>query len=205
MTLFFILLQTMTHPAILTFGQTTQKKFPLIMIVGREPNNSTMSDSTIGNYDFKKYSNCAFWNIAFSLFGHCNSKNTNEIKQTFKNSNCSPIIFTDASPKGIPNIETNKRQFRNTLTHQDFDHQIEVIFNNPLITRVKLIFLSGLTDTNFLYFREQFIKKALSLSIPTTEIAFLFGNNLPKIKTQITDREITIIKNVFQKYSNNEE
>jgi hypothetical protein len=60
MTLFFILLQTMTHPAILTFGQTAQKKFPLIMIVGREPNNSTMSDSTIGNYNFDDYTKCAF-------------------------------------------------------------------------------------------------------------------------------------------------
>jgi hypothetical protein len=130
-----------------------------------------------------------FWNIAFSLVGTYNSKNTNEIKQIFRTSKCSPIIFTDASPKGIPSRESNKRQFRNTLTHQDFDHQIEVIFNNPLIARVRLIFLSGLTDTNFLYFREQFIKKALSFSIPTSEIPFLFGNNLPKIKTQISEKK----------------
>lgn len=205
MTLFLILLQTMTHPAILTFGQTAEQKFPLIMFIGREPNNSTMSDSTVGNYNFNDFPNCAFWNIAFGLVGTCTSKNTYEIKQVFKTSNSSPIIFTDASPKGIPSKETNKRQFRNTLTHQDFDHQIEVIFKSPLISRVKLIFLCGLTENNFLYFQEHFIKKALTHKIPTSKIPFLFGNNVPKIKAQITENEIDIIKNVFQKYLNNEE
>jgi hypothetical protein len=58
---------------------------------------------------------CAFWNIAFSLVGTYNSKNTNEIKQIFRTSKCSPIIFTDASPKGIPSRESNKRQFRNNI------------------------------------------------------------------------------------------
>ena len=93
----------MTHPAILAYGQTTQNEFPLIMIIGREPNNSSMSDSSMGEYKFEDFPNCAFWNLSFGLFGSYNSKTTFQIKQAFQNAKASPIIFTDASPKGIPN------------------------------------------------------------------------------------------------------
>ena len=191
----------MTHPAILTYGQTVQKEFPLIMIIGREPNNSTMSDSSFGEYKFEDFPNCAFWNQSFGLLASYNSKTTFEIKQLFQRVKSSPIIFTDASPKGIPNKEVNKKQFRNLLTTDEFQHQVDTIFSNArLISRVKLIFLSGLTDFSFSNFTNQLSNRALQHSISTKEIPFLFGNNVPKIKTQMTDKEIQILQSVFQEF-----
>ena len=69
MTLTTTILQIMTHPLFLTFGQTTEKDFPIVLVVGREPNNNSISDKTVGQYDFIKYSKCAFWNIAFKVLG----------------------------------------------------------------------------------------------------------------------------------------
>ncbi len=191
----------MTHPAILTYGQTVQKEFPLIMIIGREPNNSTMSDSSFGEYKFEDFPNCAFWNQSFGLLATYNSKKTFEVKQMFQRAKSSPIIFTDASPKGIPNKEVNKKQFRSLLTKDEFKHQVDTIFSNEkLISRVKLILLSGLTDISFLYFTTELTTRAMQHSIPTKEIPFLFGNNFPKIKNIITDKEIQILQSVFNEF-----
>lgn len=191
----------MTHSAILTYGQTVQKEFPLIMIIGREPNNSTMSDSTLGEYKFEDFPNCAFWNLSFSLLASYNSTTTFEVKQAFQKVKTSPIIFTDASPRGIPNKEVNKKQFRKLLTQKEFQHQVDTIFSNAkLISRVKLIFLSGLEDISFSYFTNQLSNKALQHSIHTKKIPFLFGNNVPQIKAQMTDKEIRILQSVFQEF-----
>ncbi len=78
--------------------------FPLVLIVGREPNNTTESDGSIGNIPFeekgidaitgKKYNNqkCAFWNIAFGLLG-----STKEIKKMISEKLFCPIVFTRVS------------------------------------------------------------------------------------------------------------
>ena len=55
MTLTTTILQIMTHPLFLAFGQTTEKDFPIVLVVGREPNNNSISDKTVGQYDFNKY------------------------------------------------------------------------------------------------------------------------------------------------------
>lgn len=195
------------HPSILAYGQTIHKTFPLIMFIGREPNNATMSNGAIHTYDFNDSKNkkCGFWNMAFNLYGHYNQKSTYEIKEMFRLKCSSPIIFSDASPKGLPNEKRRsmKQQFRQTLTIQDFDHQLNSILDKPqILDRVKLIYLSGLEDGCFGYFKSEFIKQISKSKIIVKEIKFLFGNNIPVIKNQISDIEVKVFKEVFDQHIN---
>ncbi len=114
----------------------------------------------------------------------------------------SPIIFSDASPIGIKSeVSTKvKIQFRQKLTEEQFNHQIESIKKSEIFSRVKLIFLSGLDNDCYSYFNEQLIKLAESKNIQCVQIPFLFGNNMPKIKQVITkdiENEIVSVYNLF--------
>jgi hypothetical protein len=193
--------KAMTHPLILAFGSTYEKDFPLILIVGREPNNETVSDKSFGYYDFRMFPRCAFWNLSFKLFGSFNGLTTTEIKQEFVSRNTSPIIFTDASSKGVLNKVTSKHKVRNSLTEEDFNNQVDSIFaNEKLAIRIKLIILSGLSSNIYQDFKVRLNHEALKRQIPTKEILFLFGTNYPKIEKELSDNEIDLMKSVFENY-----
>lgn len=191
----------MTHSAILAFGQTEKKEFPLILVVGREPNNNSISDKKVGKYDFIKHSRCAFWNISFKLFGIFNGLTTIQIKQLFLQQNASPLIFTDASPKGIPNEINDKNAIRLTLTDEEIIEHVDAIFANvEILKRVKLVLLSGLEDKKYNKFKTLFIQQASKRQMPTKEIAFLIGNNYAKIERQIGDKEIMLFKQILNSF-----
>lgn len=196
-----ITLQEKSHPALLSYKETINENFPMILIIGREPNKQTKSDNTVGVFDFDSFKNCGFWNSSFNLLATYNSKDTYQIKKIFRQYNSSPIIFGDASPKGIPNEIKNKSALRKKLTNEDFDHQLEVIFDNKkILSRVRLILLSGLHESAFSYFNNQITIKAKELNIPTKQISFLYGSNLPIIKTELTEKEVNIFKSVFEDF-----
>lgn len=191
----------MTHSAILAFRQTEKKEFPLILVVGREPNNDSVSDKKVGTYDFTEFPNCAFWNIAFKLVGAYNGLTTVQIKQLFLQQNASSVIFTDASPKAIVNKVKNKNAIRLTLTDEEVIEHVDAIFaNEGLLKRVKLVLFSGLEDTKYTKFKTLFNQQASQSQIPTKEIAFLIGNNYPKIEKQIGDKEIVLFKQIFNSF-----
>jgi hypothetical protein len=78
-----------THPVILRYKNTEDFSFPLILIVGREPNiESGESDDLLGDLPFdgkgtrtngKPFNNnrCAFWNVSFATLATKNGSNTN--------------------------------------------------------------------------------------------------------------------------------
>lgn len=201
MTLTTIILQAITHPLFLTFGQTTEKDFPIVLIVGREPNNNSVSDKTVGQYDFIKYSNCAFWNIAFKVFSAYNGLTTPQVKQLFIQQNASPVVFTDASPKGIQNKVKDKNAIRSTLTDEEISKHVEAIFaNDKLMKRVKLVLFSGLEDAKYNKFKTLFNEQAAKRQMPIKEVSFFIGNNYSKIEKQISDKEILLLKQIFNSF-----
>lgn len=190
-----------THPLILGYGTTFSDTFPLILIVGREPNNGTISDFTLGSYDFKKFPRCAFWNIGFKLFGHYNELSTPQLKAKFLNYNSSPIIFTDASANGIFNKVNNKQKIRETFRKDDLTNQVNKIFSHDnILKRVKLILISGLSSSVYNDFKIELEKKSHEKGIPTKEISFLFGNNYPKILEEMTELEGKVLTETYNHF-----
>jgi len=201
MTLTTILLQALTHPLFLAFGQTVEKDFPIVLVVGREPNNNSVSDKTIGHYDFKKYSTCAFWNIAFKVFGAYNDLTTPQVKQLLIKRNASPIVFTDASPKAIPNKVKDKNSIRVTLTDEEINEHVTAIFaNENLMKRVKLVLFSGLEDAKYNKFKTLFNEQAAKRQMPIKEVSFFIGNNYSKIEKQIGDKEVGLLKQIYNSF-----
>ncbi len=187
----------------LAFGETYTGNFPLILVVGREPSNETISDNSPGFYVFetKEHRRCAFWNTSFKLLGEFNGLTTREMKQKFLEVGSSPIVFTDASAQGIPNKVTTKETIRHQLVKENFYDQVDTIFaNEDILKRVKLIFLSGLSSPVYNDFKQKINQRALMSNIPIKEISFLIGYNYKKIMTEISQSEINILQNVYLSY-----
>ena len=191
----------MTHSLILAYGETYIKEFPLILIVGREPNNATISDNSLGHFDFQQFPRCSFWNMAFKLIGSYNGLSTKEIKKLFAKTKSTPVIFSDAAAKGISSMIIDKNIIRDSMTKLDFDNQVEAIFfNHALIKRVKLIITSGLSKNLYVDFKQALHKEAKAKQIPVIDISFLYGTNYPRIQGEIGNNEAAIIKEVFETY-----
>jgi len=180
------------HPLILHYSQTTQHDFPLILVVGREPNNDSISDKKLGCYDFDAPQNrrCAFWNVAFSILGKFNGVSTKQIKQELLRRGASPIIFTDAFPNGIKNSVLNKRLIRKSQ-EKDLLEQVSDIFSHKeIIERTKLILLSGLHDEIFCPFKTLVLEKvkAESHGIEVCCVPFFYPTNTPKITDALNQK-----------------
>lgn len=195
----------MTHSAILAFGQTENKEFPLILVVGREPNNVSSSHiDGVTTYEFvtKDQRQCAFWNTSFSLIGLPNGLRSSKMKELFIANNSSPILFTDASPKGIKNSVSNKNAIRETVTKDEIEEHVNAIFaNEKFISRIKLVLFSGLDDGKYQIFKDLFKVKSSYKNIPIREISFLIGYNSKKIQSQIDYNDIKLFKQIFEQFN----
>ncbi len=210
-----------THPVMLRYKNTHLHSFPLILIVGREPNNDPDSESTyesnglpfnkgIDENTGKEFNNtkCAFWNIAFGKFAKVNGTHTQQIKKDFEYREACPIIFTDASPIGIPNEKGNKWRERKKLGELKFKEQLEKIFKQKdLLIRVKLVIFSGLDrDKNvYEYFKKEFetYKNDHGYDFRINEnVPFFYGTNSKKIDDAIKKEDQEIFKEIYNEFIN---
>lgn len=207
----------MAHPIMLGYEQTFEKKFPLIMIVGREPNTETMSktDGSLGGLPFtekgidingKPYNNqrCSFWNIPFGLFARYNHLNISEIKTLFIQKQSCPLIFTDASPIAIENSVISKYPIRKDI---DISNQVDMIFSKQeIMHRVQLVIFSGLQSPVFNTFKTLFKERSNKYTIHINdEMPFFYGTNSKKIKEVIEQKDtdiIDIFNSVYKEFIN---
>lgn len=118
-----------SHPVMLAYCETVGRSFPLIMLVGREPNKDSGSAINIiegipfeeireiPQGGIKHLSHCNLWNISFATYGYMTgSGNTYFVKKLFKTKNSAPLLITDAFPKAISKSVGNKDAVRSTCT-----------------------------------------------------------------------------------------
>lgn len=189
------------HPLILAHSQTYDRKFPLILVVGREPNNSSVSNGEIGLYDFVKHSRCAFWNVAFSIFGKINGLQCKETKNEFLRRKASPILFTDAIPQGIENTVSKKHDLRNAHLKSTTEHVDAIFKHNDVINRVSLVLLTGLNDPMYYEFKKEIEKRLLEFEIPVKEVPFFYPTNTPKILDCLTVGDRQLFQRVYKNYT----
>jgi uncharacterized protein YhhL (DUF1145 family) len=133
---------------ILCYNNTKDKKFPLILVIGREANTTKKIVPGTGSYDFKDAPKCGVWNTAFKIMAESKGEglDVKQLKKKFENKS-SPICFADCLPQGILNNVKNKNKIRQKLIENEeiIKQHIEEIFSNEtIINRVKLIFLHGI-------------------------------------------------------------
>lgn len=193
-----------THPLITYYKQTNDKNFPLILFVGREPNDNSKYSDLIGEYNFVKNSHSSMWNKSYGLIAKLNSPlKITELKEKCKSKKSSPIIFTNLSPTPVPNNKSpNKKQtIRQNIKPEQFTSHFNQILSKKIINRVELIIIS--VECNELSKAENYFKKLCKkhkkecLSIP-----YLANptNSYKKICKSFKKKQINLIKKIFNKW-----
>ena len=142
----------MSHPLMYVLGKTQEDKFPLILVIGREPNYDGQLDDSIEIMDNKEFGSMksGVWVTAYTQIAkqYCGDKATaGDLKKICFERDASPIVFSNALPMGIPHYVKNKEKIRNELSEKDICDHIAKIFEypieNPIAGRFGLVIQYG--------------------------------------------------------------
>ena len=191
-----------SHPLIVVYGNTQKEDFPLILVVGREPNNNVPFDDSVGNYDFEKAPRCNFWNTAYKVVADTNGINVRELKDSCKKNKSSILAFTDLSPRPLLIRVKNKEKQRSQISKKEFDNHILKIFSkNEIINRVGIIILSGVKNKpEFIDALNIFKKQCGKYQKSFLEIPFLYSGNYREIKSIITESQKNTIMKIYRRW-----
>lgn len=178
------------HPCLLSFRRTPIADFPLVLVVGREPNEDIPATAACGSYDFRGASRCAFWNIAYGLLGSSGTppRSTGQAKDQADHANASPLAFSDALPLTLRHSAKDKAAKRLAISDVAIEAHVQAVFSHRhLIDRVRVVILSGLAGPSFKRSVEHYEQMCADRDIALFHLPFFYPTNMPKIREQMTN------------------
>lgn len=189
-----------THPILLYFDKTDRKDFPLALMIGREPNTSMEIAEEAGPYDFRQYPTAQFWNIAYGLMAESVGLQAWQLKKLCVQKQGSPLLFGNSLPIGIKFKDPEVHVKRETINNETAQRHIQKVFSFDLISRVRLVIMSGLESSAFAASRNAVKSECNTRGIHFAETPFLFGRNKSKINQILTDADRTQIKGIISAF-----
>ena len=192
---------------ILYLGKTLELRFPLILILGREYNSSSINNGKgdviykVADYDFNKSRHSTFWNRAYGFVGRCYGE---AIKRHCRNKEASPIIFSNSLPHAIKDVISTpkKDRLRMQIPEQSISSHVENMFNQHIINRVRIVVLSGIGD-NSIYGKatSKIITKCKERKIPYFAMEYLASRlSNEKIDGSVSQADKERIRNIVKSF-----
>ena len=198
------------HPMIYLLGDTELLSYPLILTIGREPNQDLELDNSIGLLCAAEFSMqrggvfvTAYTQIAKQFTG--DNTMISRFKGYCLQNNASPILFANAYPKAIKNEVVNKVQLRAQLTAEEIRQHISNLFNCPLAKRYALVIQHGVDNSAASQIAQQTVKQYCSeLGISYITSAYFYNGNSEKIQRDLSSvkSNINAIVAEFTKHIN---
>lgn len=199
------------HPMIYLLGDTQLHSYPLILTIGREPNQDPELDNSIGYLNTAEFSAqrggvfvTAYTQIAKQFIGD------NTLISRFKGycleNNASPLLFANAYPKAIRNEVVNKAQLRARLTAEEIRQHISNLFNCALAKRYALVIQHGVENSAASQMAQQTIQQYCNeLGIDYITSAYFYNGNSEKIQRDLSPvkSKINAIISEFRKVVDN--
>lgn len=182
--------QRMPHPLMYVLGITQQYNFPLILIIGREPNYDGPLDNSIGIIDNQQFKSMpggawvtAYTQIAKQYYGA--SGTSKKLKDACIKRNASPIVFSNAFPMGILNHIKEKASIRRKTASLIPSH-VAKLFNSPLSGRFKLVIQHGTDESEAsIHATEQIKNECMERNIPYFSTPFFYNGNSANIQKEL--------------------
>jgi hypothetical protein len=139
----------MPHPTIVVFGQTQAGQFPLLLAIGREPNCEGNIVNEVRAFGLNHAPRCCFWNRSRAQLARIGGGVAPQLFNALcQESNARPIIYADSLgiciPYADPEREARRAEWAN-VPGNAAAHSANV-FGHPIINRVSLVIMSGLTQ-----------------------------------------------------------
>lgn len=178
----------MSHPLMYVLGNTQEYKFPLILVIGREPNYDGRLNDSIGIMDNEEFRSMkggvwitAYTQIAKQCIG--NKATAGQLKGICFTRNASPIIFSDALPMAIPHSVKDKDKIRNEPPEENIRDHIVKIFGKPIADRFGLVVQHGAYNSGAFELATKLIKQECAQrSVPYRSSPFFWNGHSKKIQ-----------------------
>lgn len=181
------------HPSLVYYGEhTLARTFPLLLVIGREPQVDEIVSPGVGPYDFAAHPRCAFWNVAHSMLARSDRRpefGPAALKKEFMRRGASPIAFADALPICLSNKNDGRSKClqRAEVLERSIDEHVAGIFALDIMQRVDLVVLAGHQLWPFRYaanILRGHLKRAGKTYIET---AFFYPTNSRTIEARIDE------------------
>lgn len=191
----------MTHPQLQSYADTIQQTFPLILVIGREPNTELPIAGDHGLYDFDCYPRCGFWNISYSTIGATVNLSAAALKARCRSQRGSPILYADALPIGLKHAIRDKHELRQLIKpHAIQDHIKSIFAFASLLDRVQVVIPSGLDGEVFKPACETIHSLSAERQLQVIELPFFFGNNAPLIRAKLSAQNKHTLQTVMEPF-----
>jgi hypothetical protein len=184
--------ELLPHPIMSIYGKTLAAKFPLILVVGREANDSLRMGNEVGPYEFpgKDKNSVPFWDLAYSLVAGSIGIKGAQLKGLCKERDSSAVAFADISSNPIPQREVTKARLRKQLATEDYVAHLRQVASCSIFKRVKLVIFSGLTYPTWASARYADALKTIQSEwdVDFVQVRFLFGPNMEYVKAAFSDK-----------------
>ncbi len=190
-----------TDYAIIAVGQTESANFPLILVVGRENNGDALIVPGIGIYDETVSSGSAFWNRAYTFLQRITRWN-GHLRRDCIAKNLSPVIFTNAYPRPIPNSRTNKHQIRASVDDDEIRRHVDSIFSLEISSRIQAVVFSTGKSTVFDRPRILIEQECNKRQIPFMEAPYFASQGMPNayLDSALSEMELAVIVTIFKEF-----
>ena len=174
----------MPHPTIVTFGQTQEGEFPLLLVIGREPNCEGEVVNEVGSFTLDLTPNCCFWNRSRAQLARIGGNVAPPIFNALcRERNARPIIYADSLGICIQHGDPERDQRRNIWANNQVNveaHIANIFGHAEIINRVELVILSGLdtypdTYPVFQGAVASIQQKCEAMQIPSQHVGFFGG------------------------------
>lgn len=187
--------------SVVAFGETESKKFPLVLVFGRESNGNNKVVPGISIYDETTSYGSSFWNRALTFMQRC-ADSSLHLRNLSIQRNFGPILFTNSFPYPIPNAVNDKDHIRASIDYAVIENHILGIFDLEIVKRVKVVVFSTGPTVRFeparLLVKEICTEKDITfVEVPYFANPSATNNDIDKA---ITSRQKEIIKSVLTSY-----
>ncbi len=184
---------------LLGYKDTFSRSFPLILVIGREPNTNKQIVNCLDTYDFREGSGCGFWNTSYGMVARIVELGTRQVKDKCEKLSASPILYADSLPKGILTATKNKQQQRKNITKEEKQIHIANLFAFEAIRqRVRIIITSGLNSSTFDFSKKEIDRHGQALGISVCHVPFFYGTNAKEIQLKLSEQDKFTIHGVWQ-------
>ena len=196
----------MSHPLMYVLGETQKFQFPLILVIGREPNCDGPCEDSIGimcNSEFGSMKSgvwaTAYTQIAKQCIG--NKATAGLLKKICFAKNASPIVFSNALPIAILNRTKNKNEIRDACQEDNISRHISKIFGAVIASRYGLVVQHGACGSRKTQLAAKLIEKICKdINLPYCSSPFFYNGNSKKIQECLGEHR-SIIRNIFEKFN----
>ena len=192
------------HPIISLYGNSEKGVFPLILVIGQEPNDDRQMGDDVGLYDFRKAPHCGVWNTAYKLVATRRNMSIKSLKELCEERGSSMLAFADVSPFTIPYGARDKTEIRAKYTAKDYVRHVQRIMSKDTFARVQMVILSGLEHPRYSDAMHVVEKECIRQKKVLVRSAFFSMNRKGgyyKVEGYFSLRELDLLGNIFDSWS----